>query len=209
MIIGIHGKMQHGKDTTAMMIRELDPSFEVKRFAGKLKERIALTWGIDLISLEDIDFKNSISPVGGLTWRQLMQKEGEAMRAIDKDYWVNALFADYKGTHHVESAMTPEDIAKYQGNWWDIPKKKIIYSETPVYPKWLIVDTRHPNEGQGVRKRDGILIKVFNPRLPSTDNHPSEIAMDTWTDWDYILVNDGTLQQLFDKVKTMMSELRI
>lgn len=119
-LFAISGKIGTGKDLTAKIIQYLliednlfnasyddiirnisryeinNSEYRVKKFAGKLKDRIALTWNIPRKNLEKQEFKNSLCPLG-ITWRRLMQLEGEKMREIHEDYWVNAEFSEYNG----------------------------------------------------------------------------------------------------------------
>lgn len=101
-LIGISGKKGHGKDTLAKIINSISisnnaKSFEIRSFAYKLKEAVASNWGIkDSSVFEERWFKDSMHPYLNITWRQLLQQYGEKMREIDPDYWVKALFKDFK-----------------------------------------------------------------------------------------------------------------
>jgi dephospho-CoA kinase len=33
------------------------------------------------------------------------------------------------------------------------------------------------------------------------DSHPSETVLDTYSDFDYVIDNDGTIEELIEKVK--------
>ena len=100
MIIGISGKMQSGKDTAANIIRSWDESWQVRRFADKLKDITCMLIGCSREDLEDIKFKDE--PLdkswGKMTPRLLMQLLGTecGREVIHENIWVNALFADYK-----------------------------------------------------------------------------------------------------------------
>jgi len=41
----------------------------------------------------------------------------------------------------------------------------------------------------------------------SDDQHPSEIAMDEYADYDYRLMNNGTLEELSDAVVDMINDI--
>ncbi len=47
----------------------------------------------------------------------------------------------------------------------------------------------------------------MNPRIKNKDTHISENALKDYT-FDITIVNDGTLEQLEDKVKDMLGRLR-
>lgn len=97
MIIGLSGYAGVGKDTLAKYIVELDPSFEIKKFSGKLKEVASLLTGIPVDNFENQKFKTQELNGWDMTVRELLQKLGtEAIRdGLHEDAWVNALFANY------------------------------------------------------------------------------------------------------------------
>ncbi len=67
----------------------------------------------------------------------------------------------------------------------------------------VLSDLRLPNE-----VLDGaITVKVVNPRIKNKDTHISENALKDYN-FDITIVNDGTLEQLEDKVKDMLGRLR-
>jgi hypothetical protein len=98
--------MHSGKDTVGNIIQMLavsnDPTvnWEIKKYAGKLKEIACILTGCTLEQLENQEFKKlQIGSDWGMTYRELLQKLGtEAMRnGLHENVWVNALYADYKG----------------------------------------------------------------------------------------------------------------
>ena len=189
-----------------------------KLFADKLKDIVCLLIGCTRDQLEDDIFKNT--PLGEewdkwetpsttqkylsnsdyellsenqkgwckkvqLTPRLMLQLIGtEGLRdLIHPNVHVNALFADYVGIDK-NREITPLDP-------WE-------------FPKWIITDCRFLNEVEAVKERSGIVIRVENPRKISTDMHPSEISLDDYKEFDYTISNDGTIDELLEKVKLMM-----
>ena len=89
----------------------------------------------------------------------------------------------------------------------------------PEYPNWIITDMRFPNEMEAVVERKGITIKVT--RLFQTDvidgnkvswipipgvdyvPHASETALDD-AEFDYEIINDGTMEELVHKVREIL-----
>lgn len=68
---------------------------------------------------------------------------------------------------------------------------------------YVITDVRYPNEAELIRKLGGIVVKVIRPSLgPSTDTHPSEIALADY-DFDDVVVNDGTIPEFYRKLADM------
>jgi len=97
MIIGLSGYAGVGKDTVAKYITEIDPTFKIKKFSGKLKEVASILTGIPPKNFESQEFKHMELSGWDMTVRELLQKLGtEAIRdGLHKDAWVNALFSDY------------------------------------------------------------------------------------------------------------------
>lgn len=202
-LIGISGKVGSGKDTIGEIIQKLcltnkGPQFEIKKFAGKLKQTASLLTGISIEKFEDQEFKktilgsewgkttkqnplNAIEPFKDITFvemmsvRDLLQKLGtEAMRnGLHENVWVNALFANYT-----------ED------------------------KQWVITDVRFPNEFKAIKEKGGIVIRVNRPGYGNSmkelaEAHPSETALDGH-DFDYVIENDGNLEKLISKVKEIL-----
>jgi hypothetical protein len=208
--------------------------FEIKKFAGKLKQTASLLTGIPVEKFEDQEFKKTSL---GSEWnrllyatlddenpllsvmsvRELLQKLGtEAMRdGLHENTWVNALFADYNATGYNYTGCENKVI---QGEW--------------EYPNWIITDMRFPNEMEAVEEKSGITIRVvrypktvevsrgpqdietipFDPtnqkhmslwKGDSSRLHASETALDN-TEFDYEIINDGTIEDLVEKVREIL-----
>ena len=181
-IISISGKIGSGKDTIADIIMQYTPyhRWQVKKFAGKLKDIAEILTGVPKINFEDQEFKQQdMGPEWGMTYRDLLQKLGtEAMRSgLHKNVWVNALFADFN---------IDED-------------EQIHY--------WIITDSRFPNELAAVKKHNGITIKVIRDSGNTIGiTHTSETALDNYTEWDYVIDNNGTLEELKTQVLSILEK---
>ena len=203
MILGISGRIGSGKDTVGNIIQMLaltnDPTvnWEIKKYAGKLKEIACMLTGCTLEQLEDQDFKKlQIGPDWGMTYRELLQKLGtEAMRnGLHENVWVNALFADYNATGY-----------NYTGC-----KNKVIQGEWE-YPNWIITDMRFPNEFDAVKVRGGITIRVNRTNRwnkPQDIEHASETALDNHN-FDYVIDNNGSISDLITKVREILTQNQI
>ena len=213
-LIGISGKIGNGKDLLFDIINYLAvendwnsfehymyechiTEYENKKFAYPIKWITAVLIGCDIRQLEDREFKNKElgEEWDGLTPRKLLQLLGtEAGRQIiHPNIWVNALFADWK-SGYVE-----------QGAGW-------IETEDD-YPNWIITDVRFPNEAKAIKDKGGILIRVNRTYYTEDkkyiigydpfETHPSETALDDYDGFDYVIENDGTVQDLIDKVRAL------
>jgi hypothetical protein len=211
------------KDLIWMMENNIvaeDSKCKIKKFAGKLKQIGSILTGVPVEMFEDQEFKKlemgeqwsyikeipligfnnniigSDSELIQMTYREFLQRLGtEAMRdGLHTNVWVNALFADYK------RAL---DLVKSED-----PKYDLKVEEVGEYPNWIITDMRFPNEMEAVEQRKGITIRVHrdlhngNAHI-SPIPHASETALDD-AKFDYEIINDGTLEDLVDKVKEIL-----
>jgi hypothetical protein len=193
--------------------------WQIKKFADKLKECISIITNISREDLEKSEVKNSNLPeewnknkiildIHGIeylsnfptpiTVRTLLQQFGtEVGRAIHNDFWVNALFNEY--------ICLDTTLASSMGNVLD-------YSNCP-YPNWIITDMRFPNEIKAVKDREGITIRLNrhdNSDMQATNRnqHSSEIALDN-ASFDYILDNQGTIEELIVMTKEILIKEKI
>jgi len=195
MIIGVSGYSGCGKDTVGTILQQIDRDshWEIKKWAGKLKQVAELLTGIPVEKFEDQEFKKTNL---GKQWndrinnpmsvRDFLQKLGtEGLRdGLHTNTWVNALMADYK--------CVPADRAP---NGWDCDN-------------WIITDTRFPNEAQAIKDADGIIIRVTRPGIGPVNDHPSETGLNQWN-FDYEIQNDGTLENLINSVKIFKQKFGI
>lgn len=220
MIIGISGKIGAGKDLVGTIIQYLtaeakidmvnqnqsikieqllegnfknNSDWEIKKFAYKLKEVACLILGCTMEQIEDREWKET--PLGPewnlMTPRKFLQLLGtEAGRNIlHENIWVNATMAEYRPISG-EGAASLGDV--------------IDYSDCE-FPNWIITDVRFPNEAQAVKSRSGLLIRV-NRGEGDTGSHPSETALDKYEDWDAVINNNGTIEDLVDTVHFILQE---
>ena len=65
----------------------------------------------------------------------------------------------------------------------------------------IISDLRFSNEACAISKRGGRLVKI-NRDVPKGID-PAEVDLMNWGDWDHIIDNNGTLNELNEKVITL------
>ena len=85
---------------------------------------------------------------------------------------------------------------------------KSLFSEgyDPKYDTWIITDVRYKNEADYIKDKGGILIRI-NRNTGYNDNHKSEIDLDDYNKFDYIVDNNGTIDQLVDKIVDIYNDL--
>lgn len=225
-IIGIAGKMNSGKDLVGQIIQYLtspnaknkgtfeeclnngytyDIEYDIEKFASTLKDIVCLIIGCTREDLENEEFKNSdlgsawkkqfsfSNSDDGLTPRKLMQLLAtDCFRdTIHPDIWINSLFRKFK-------AIDLTKIINLNG--------VLDYSECG-FPKWIITDVRFVNEVDAIKLRSGIIIKLKR-NLSEKSVHVSEIEIDD-SKVDYIVYNNGTIQELVDKIKSILKKEKI
>ncbi len=133
-----------------------------------------------------------------LTPRLLLQLLGTecGREIIHPDIWVNATFADYQPNGAPYNSL---------GDVFD--DLKLCPFETKM-PNWIISDVRFPNEAKAIKDRNGILIRV-NRNIGLEFMHESETALDNYNDWDYVIDNNGTIEDLIEKVKQILIKEKI
>ena len=189
---------------------EEQSNWEIKKWAGKLKEIASMLTGIPKHKFEDQEFKKTNLPEEWneiqstvrytqkgsyiteqfvpMTVRDFLQKLGtDGLRdGLHENVWVNALMSDY----------IPDDV-----QWADGPLGG--YEPGTEFPNWIITDTRFPNEAEAIRKKDGILIRVERPGVKPVNNHPSEVSLDKYN-FDHTIINNGSVEELAEKVKHIL-----
>lgn len=102
-------------------------------------------------------------------------------------------------------------------------KRENIYKEKESlnlkYPSWCITDVRFPNEAKAIKDRGGLLIRVnrlnSTPQdghifVPNKDRtHPSETSLDNYEEFDYVIKNEGTIEELIEKVREILIKEKI
>lgn len=138
-----------------------------------------------------------------VTPRILLQSIGTDLfrKQLNENVWINATMKDYKATHAIDKC----------------PFMREDYHAKDCLPHWIIPDVRFPNEVKAIKDKGGIVIRINrytgnvlidNDTHTITDwQHPSETALDDYKNFDYLINNDGTLEQLISNVKNIFNEI--
>lgn len=225
MLISISGKIGHGKDTLAsLLMSETDrylelykeEYFEVKKFAGKLKDIASILLGVPASAFEDQEFKKQHLPNEWDSWRaHIVTKEDcslldiwgryakreDAMKSLESR---DAFCRVNKAIGGVGlQSMTYREFLQILGtealrthvheNIW---VNALFADYKSEKSNWIITDTRFKNELARVKELGGLTIKIVNSRIPIPESqHTSETDLDNET-FDIEVRNNGTLEDL-------------
>ncbi len=73
-------------------------------------------------------------------------------------------------------------------------------------PRTVVTDTRFPNEARLIKSKGGILIRVHRQGIGPINQHISDRASETWN-YDYHIHNDGSLDELAQKIRDIIVPL--
>ena len=179
-IIGIIGRKMHGKDTIAdIIVSKYD--YQKISFATPLKE--------------------GGRQIFGLTEEQLY---GDKKDVID-DFWkvTPRTLLQFVGTDLFRNQLS--DVIPYIGSdiWVQRLEKTLI--DNPEQ-KYVIPDIRFINEIKMLKKHNAIIIKVHRPDLLNRDEHISEKGIDNIVGFDKLVLNDSTIDVLYNKVTYILDD---
>ncbi|MBJ6110951.1 hypothetical protein JAO73_18155 [Hymenobacter sp. BT523] len=179
-LIGLSGRRGSGKDTVARLIQQLQPErlWQVRSFGDSIKSVCAALTGEDVAPYYSQKGKAELLPTFRRTRGEMLQQVGEALRQWEPLVWVDAFFA-----------ALPQDACV------------------------LVPDVRYANEADPIRARGGIMLRVEGDPLQQRgdgtrdDNHPSEVSMDAYPNFDFTLHNTGSYQDLERQVRELLKRL--
>ena len=71
----------------------------------------------------------------------------------------------------------------------------------------LVDDVRFVNELNIIKKHGGIFVRIERPGFNGANNHSSENSLDSFSEWNYVVQNDGSLEQFADQVDNLLGPL--
>lgn len=175
MLIGLSGKKQAGKDFFANLFKEIlayDSMFSMhypvqnKKFADPMKKMADIFLGEGFTKEWEESgskFREGALPV-------FWNKHGKPMT---RRQFLQELGTDAIRNNLHEDAWVNATFANFNTDRHN----------------WIITDVRFPNEARAIEERNGLVIRINRPDLESTDNHPSETALDNY-DFDFVFENN-------------------
>jgi len=190
MLIGVVGLIGSGKDTVSKRLEEKH-GFRRDSFAKSLKDAVSamFNWDREMLEGNGDDSRQ---------WRE--QPDEFWSKKFGKTVtprWVLQHFGTEVMRQHMHDAIWIDScLSRYNGE--------------PT----VISDTRFQNELKTIKEHGGEIILVKRGELPTREQmqeggaHKSEWDWMGW-DFDHIIDNDGTKQELFDKVDDLIVSHKI
>lgn len=204
-IIGISGKAGSGKDTVTSILLE-NKSFTSIAFADPIKRFAMDIWNFNYDQLWGPSQNRSLPderyPIGNgeyLSPRKVLQHVGEeCARALERGVWVRYAL-------NIAKILLTEDNLSYSPvNGIQIGNNK--------FSAVIISDCRYINELSAIKESGGKLIKIIRPGSGLDGDfakHRSENDSESFSDddYDFIINNNGTLDNLKEKVGDIVKNI--
>lgn len=183
MIIGVSGKMRSGKTTVSEMIQLMsDKNYSIHSFADKIKAMVSIATGVNYDEIDDK--KNDFLP------KEFQHDEMTTYRHMLQKFGTDAIRNNLGDNFWISSLFI------------DLQDKDII-----------IPDVRFLNEAEEIKERGGLLIKVNNKHannIISLENkHISEIEMDNYQDFDIVINNNSSIDDLLKEIEKIIKKYRL
>ena len=89
--------------------------------------------------------------------------------------------------------------------WCIVTFREIVKSSADIV---IITDVRYPEECEWIKRSGGIVVRICR-ETGLKDEHVSETSLDTYNNFDHIILNTGDLGHLFQDVKDLVVKLKI
>ena len=73
---------------------------------------------------------------------------------------------------------------------------------------YIVADIRFQNEVDMLKKHGAIIFKVQRPNLSDEDEHISEEGIDEIVGFDVLILNNSTINVLYNKINNIMDDLK-
>jgi dephospho-CoA kinase len=208
MLISLSGKKSSGKSTVAKFL--VSKGFEIRSFAGPLKEMVSEAFGLPMHLLTDAEAKEKHALS---IYIQPLHIIRMATIANAKFYKVSQSQLDY-ALANVPSMLitTPRQLLQVVGtevfrnhvaeDYW----LKAFKASLPANKDIVCDDARFKNEQDLIKELGGYTIGIERPGLYNLDNHASE-KIDL-SNCDFVLQNKYTLKVLESDIETTYSLIK-
>ncbi|CAB4137759.1 hypothetical protein UFOVP325_85 [uncultured Caudovirales phage] len=181
MIIGLSGYARSGKDTVANYLIE-NHGFTRLAFADPMREALyALnpSLGLSRLSLQEV--------IDEYSWDGYKDTLfGEEIRGLLQRMGTE-VGRDMFGEHF----------------WVDYLLNKALEVSGNV----VISDVRFLNEANAIHQANGQVWRVNRPGIEAANSHASELQMDSFNNFDVVITNDTTIEELFLELTGLMDRI--
>lgn len=80
------------------------------------------------------------------------------------------------------------------------------------HPMIVVSDARFINEVEGLKNKGFITLRIISNEIRREQigiEHRSETELDTYNKWDYIIENNGSLEELYEKVNLFLHMFQV
>lgn len=221
MILGLSGKALSGKDTTADYLIDKHGWYGKTALAENLKRACMRIFGLSENQVFSQSGKSSkLTPPIKITYSDVYDiiswmRKTHSVSIYDKTV------ADLDNKFVGRVLKTPRDILQFVGT--DIMRYfvpdyhvEVIFRSIPTEKNFIITDIRFPNEAKVVLDNGGYLVRIkrdFSLRSENgvkiDTNHLSETALDSWSEWSYVLNNNtNSLDTLYKDIDNMVGDIK-
>lgn len=182
LIVGLMGKKHHGKTVVAEYLHERY-DFSIAAYADALKRKLSELTGIPLERFYPTTPEEKESREN-----EVIPEWGKTIRQLMQDYGDGCREIIHKEI-------------------WIRAMDRLLREK--LYGKRLVIsDVRYVNEADYVRNNKGFIIRIIDPRKQSEDYHRSETEQGMVGPPYFLIVNDGTLEDLFAKVDEALEDIK-
>ncbi len=202
IIIGISGKAGVGKDEFANVAVE-QFGFLRRGFADGIKAEI-----MSMLGWMDIPYRHS------QFWGDYTKKETPILFQTSDGSPVSPVrcLPFFEGLKHGDSFI-PRELLQWVGEYGR--GKDPLYWINRLFQntqteRLIISDVRRVNELNAIRQRGGYIVRIHRnvpEGVVSNSGHASEVELDSYTDWDYTLVNDRKLKDFQTKAQVILKDI--
>lgn len=192
ILIGLSGKKQSGKDTTARIMQDLLQIYRpdlvtiTQSFANPLKVCASIILGCPVEHFESETKKQ--------------EPAAEWLQEITKRQFLQLLGTQI--AHHISPSIWADRMFHYL---------KEINRTTPVgkEPVVIFTDVRFPTEAGKILINGGHLLRLHRPALEQEDTAPSETALDDYTFKHYIFNPKNSIKELEESVLAYLIRIKL
>lgn len=201
-VVGIGGYIGHGKDSAGSVLGAA--GWGQVNFADDLKEevlsRLRLTLKASVMSTVGNDLYDDTLPED-LRWT--------VERRVDEAWWGRRLRFDlWKRKPRVFRELLQEygtEVRRADDpDYWVEKWTTRVRASLSSFPGIYATDVRFPNEVEAVRGLGGVVVKILRSGQLASVPHASERLAAEYDGWDVILVNDGSVCDLREKMKSFV-----